>query len=69
MIRDTFAEFCATTEYGALTEDSIRFAKLCWMDQIGLLIASTQTYCEDYPDIGALMSGIGGIPESTVIGT
>jgi len=69
LIRDTFAEFCVTTEYEALTEESIRFAKRCWMDQIGLLIASNQTYREDYPDIGALMSGLGGLPESTVFGT
>lgn len=69
LIRDTFAEFCTTLGYATLTEDAIRFTKLCWMDQIGLLIASQRTYLEDYPDIGELISQFGGKQESTVIGT
>jgi len=69
LIRDEFAEFCTTLDFGSLTEDAVRFAKLCWMDQIGLLIASNRTYLEDYPDIGELMTQMGGRQESTVIGT
>ncbi len=68
-IRDQLAQFCTKMSYDVLPEDAVHFAKLCWMDQIGLMIASYSTYVEDYPDIGKFMRGFGGSEESTVIGS
>ncbi|MFH1008293.1 MAG: MmgE/PrpD family protein [Candidatus Latescibacterota bacterium] len=69
LIRDALAQFCIKTRFDALPEYAVRFAKLCWMDQIGLMIASYGTYREDYPDIAQFMKSFGGREESTVIGT
>lgn len=69
LIREHLAAFCSETTYDRLPETTVRFAKLCWMDQIGLIIASYKTYLDDYPDIGKFVQGFGGREESTVIGT
>jgi 2-methylcitrate dehydratase PrpD len=68
-LRDQLAHFCTRTDLDSLSEDAVRFAKLCWMDQIGLMIASHRTYTDDYPDIASFMKSFGGKEESTIIGT
>ncbi|MCL4768065.1 MAG: MmgE/PrpD family protein [Hyphomicrobiaceae bacterium] len=67
-IRSQLAKFCVSTGFEDLPLQVVEFAKLCWIDQIGLMVALCGTYIDDYPDLGEFMCEFGGRGESTVVG-
>jgi 2-methylcitrate dehydratase PrpD len=62
------AEFAATLKFGDLPADVVENIKLMILDSLGCAIAAT-TLGDGCRETVALMSDLGGRPESTIIGT
>src|SRR5947199_4738350 len=62
------AEFAATLKFGDLPADVVENVKLMVLDSLGCAIAAT-TLGDGCRETIAVMSDLGGRPESTIIGT